>query len=409
MNWELLHTYLDETFDFFETMYTSGKNEEAEYTVHPLIKMSTAMVLQSIKYDSLNRFTIIFPRKLESALWVAAISSLYHIVASYKSGLNWEFEKDQRVLLNGCLVEYLEKEYIPSIDKTNIKIRCSKNNVMSINLDKIYSIQPSTSKQRLASMESVVGSFNSKKKKKQSPLSDILGIQLETSQNQCSVILVSGIRETDQFIRNNTLFGTALCDLFTWGKINAEGDVTRYSSINATPTCLIANDLYRVSRYLEIAQNKPSLIIVDGASTCVKDLQILDEDIIDRNIPCTVVSDVTESSELNHLLDRDFRFWHWNEKYSKSNFQGIYERSSSFYNFDQSLNNYGILEVVEENCEFVVINNVLEKIRLLERGIPFEHRQLHDFLARVFYLFLDLLRTVRVPEEGMLNMKSECG
>lgn len=151
---------------------------------------------------------------------------------------------------------------------------------------------------------------------------------------------------------------------------------------------------------MENHPGKTGAVIIDGLSSCINNLQILHDDILENNIPVVVILDQSEIDMVEHLEVRGFRIWQWNkENKNLSNTTSIVEKHSVFYQIDKAMSNFTKLEVTVKECEFPLVKQVMEHIWQIEKIIDKNNEQINSLLNKIIFIVLELSRLIRVPTE----------
>jgi hypothetical protein len=218
-----------------------------------------------------------------------------------------------------------------------------------------------------------------------------------------NLILVSKIGETVRSIQGHCINHSKIIDLFQWGKLDVNGNVTMLTSgqYAAKPSCLIASDLFGTAEYVTNNPQRTKGIIIDGVTSCLKDIQRLDDDLLGRGIPVIVIADFFDTESLPHLEEREFKVWQWNSD-NMSWSRSIIRPSgkSPFSSLNRSLTNYIGQRVIPERCEHPRLaetaNNTLRLGQAVDASEDDQLQRLYSCLVR---LVNRLSRTVWLPDQ----------
>ncbi len=312
-----------------------------------------------------------------------------------------KFLKGQKLIINKCVVEYLGEQFIPQVNRQVMQVRCS-DGTYGIHLDRRLVFQPANTNRPLSSLLKVVGAYHSAEVL-DNPIDYILGTKTlgNKAQFETNVMLVSRIGETEHFVRENKINGTNIIDLFLWGKLDVEGNVSIMGpqQIQGNPCCLVSSDLFGAWHYIRDNAQRNKGIIIDSVANCINNLQVMDE-ILDDRIPVVVVCDLLDTEHLQHLDGRGFKIWQWNKKnVAQIEAITIAHKFSPFYSLNISIFNYCCQKINAEPCHYPQLDTVIKNIIDLGKLIS-QNEQLNVSYFRLFQLVNDLSRLIRVPEQS---------
>jgi len=190
--------------------------------------------------------------------------------------------------------------------------------------------------------------------------------------------------------------------------INGNVHNLKQEQIDTKPSCLISSDLFGVSHYIAENTDRTKGLIIDGSAGFVNYLQLLDDEILKKNIPTVVITDLFDSESIMFLKNRYFNIWQWNRK----NINECIDISttsdrSPFYSFSQSIANYCFHEIEKEICECFELEEIMRSISKLNTAIP-ESPQLKEAYGELVSLTLELSRMLRIPDHNwILNAESK--
>ena len=344
MDWQQLKEYLDQSYDFFDRIGVGGPSSQQSAAIHPVLKLSTSLALKALSNASHNRLVILLPNRLQCAQWIATLCALEIMKRDYgKSPDGAKFSKGQKLMVNRCVVEYSGEEFIPSLNRRYMWVVCNNGDRYGIPLDRKLVFQPANTNRPLSSLQKVGQACHSAQVV-DNQIDYILGTKTMGNKAlfKTNVLLVSRIGETEHFAKVNYINGTSIIDLFLWGKLNVEGDVSIIGpqQIQANPCCLVSTDLFGVWNYVSDNPQRNKGVIIDGASNYINNVQVLD-DILDEKIPVVVVCDLLETEYLQLLLDRKFKIWQWNrENIIQSGTIVETRKSSPFSSINDSISSF---------------------------------------------------------------------
>jgi hypothetical protein len=404
---QVLLNSFDNTYVFLEKIKLAVDNGSS-VSLDPFIRMSVGFCLESIFGTAKNKLAIVFPRRFQVSTWISALCALGTLREKHDllSLNDINFNPGQMLLLNGCLVEYRGTD----MNQKKIIVRC-RDGQSQIPFNRIIQLAVIKTERQLDRMEEL--SYACFSEKRVAPLNEILGISNNkiVKQNQ-NIMLISKIGEAEKTLDESWINGVRLKDLFLWGKVTTEGDVIPIFpyEIAADPLCVIAADYFRASSYLDNTPDKTKAVIMDGLTGCVNNLQIVDDVILDRDIPVIVMLDLSETELLNHLEVRDFRIWQWNRKnFIPGNYDELYKHSV-FYPIRKAWENYYELHTVPETCQFPLLTQAMTIAERCIKLVDKNDQQINDILSRIIQVIIGLSRMIRVPTEMWVSeFKSEVG
>ncbi len=408
MNWQKLHQHFDQAFDFFSRISVSDSPDRTGVPVHPLIKLSTGLALKTMDNSETNRLVILLPNRLQAARWIATCAVLEVMREDYcgKPAGNLKFARGQKLLVNRCVVEYDGEELRPELNRWVIWVKCSDGR-WAVPLDRKLEFQPTTTRRPLSSLKRIKAVCSSAKVL-DNQIDDILSIRTLGNRSlfNRNLILVSRIGETTNFIQEHYLNNIGVIDVFQWGKLDVNGDVTVLTSGQraAEPSCLIAGDLFSAAEYVLNNSQRTRGVIVDGVASCLRDTQRLDDDLLSRNIPVIVIADLFGTESLSHLEEREFKIWQWN-KNNLSHSRSIAKASKEtpFSTLNRLLINYCRQQIICELCEHSQLTKVVEdSLRFQKMANLSEDSQLQRLYCQLVSSVNALSRLIYPPDSAWI-------
>ena len=228
MDWQQLSRQIKRNYDFIDRISIEDSDGLQE-KIHPLLGISSAMTLQAIYSRTSNRLAFVFPSNLLCAQWIAVICTLKVMKDDYESlSADRHFSKGQKLLVdNKYVVEYLGEGFEPQLGKRYIYVRCRDLLKYGIPSELKLLYQPIAADRQLSSQERVCTAVRNAQSKL-SPLDAILEISSMGNKTlfDKNVILVSKIGETQRFAKEIFVNGISISDLFLWGKLDVNGDIS---------------------------------------------------------------------------------------------------------------------------------------------------------------------------------------
>lgn len=104
----VLENTAQESNDLLKDIFMSTENNTTEFALHPLVKLSASFSFDSIMEKANNRLAVVFPRRFQSPVLITVLCGLELLKEKHEfvSLERISFPKEQKILLNGCLVEY---------------------------------------------------------------------------------------------------------------------------------------------------------------------------------------------------------------------------------------------------------------------------------------------------------------
>ena len=403
MDWHQLKQYLDQSYDFFGRIGVSGSSSRQSVAIHPVLRLSASLAIKTMYTTDKNRLVILLPNRLHCARWLATLCTFQVMKKDYEGGSGvTKFLLGQRLLVNRCIVEFLGEEFSSEYNRWYMWVRCRDGARNRIPLDRALAFQPVSTSRPLSSLEAVGKAVNSAERL-DSPIDGILRIRTMGNKAlfKANVILVSRIGETERFIRENQINRSSIIDLFLWGKLDVEGNVSIVGpqQIQGNPCCIVSADLFGVRSYVHDNSQKSEGIILDGSSSYINSLQVLD-DILDERIPVVAVCDLLDTEHLQHLADRGFKIWQWNRKNIVQSGAITETREvSPFSCLNDSISNYCNQKINAALCHHPQLDTVVEAAIRLGKLISHDE-QLNISHGRLIQLINNYSRLIRIPEQS---------
>lgn len=403
MDWQQLKQYLELSYDFFGRINVGGSSGQQGVAIHPVMRLSTSLALKTMYATGKNRLVVLLPSRLDCAKWLATLCTFQVMKEDYQgsSGVT-KFSPGQRLLVNKCIVEFLGEEFSSEYNRWYMWVKCGDSAKYRIALDRALAFQPVSTSRPLSFLEAVARAVNSADHL-DNAVDDILRIRTMGNKAlfKANIILVSRIGETERFIRENQINGRSIIDLFLWGKLDVEGNVSIVGpqQIQGNPCCIISADLFGVCSYVHDTPQKIKGIILDGSRSYINSLQVLD-DILDERIPVVAVCDLLDTEHLQHLADRGFKIWQWNKKnIVQSGAITETRKVSPFSYLNDSMWNYCNRKINVVLCHHPQLDTVVEAAINLSKLISHDE-QLNIPHGRLIQLVNNFSRLIRMPEQS---------
>ncbi|RNB83879.1 hypothetical protein EDM59_15275 [Brevibacillus nitrificans] len=392
----------NEPYDFLNDIVISYENTPVEINLHPFIRMSASFSLDALTGKANNRLAIVFPRRFQSPVLIAVLSGLgllkdKHEVVTLD---NISIKMKQQILLNGCLVEYAGKN--TSTDQIIVNCKDGKSMIPFKAVKMLEIVHSEKQLCKLGELSNACFSAGN---------SNILNTLLNVNGNNIirpvqNVMLISKVSETEKQINKMLINHTKALEIFHWGKVTSDGEVTTLSSyqLETSPVALIASDFFRSSYYLGNYPGKTGAVIFDGLSGFVNNLQVVDDEILANNIPAIVVLDHSEIEMIEQLEFRNFRFLHLNKSnINLSDSTSTVSKNSVYYQIQRAINNFSEMEINVQKCEFPLVKQAMDYIQEIERVIDRNNAQINDILNKIIFNVLEFSRMIRVPTDARMK------
>lgn len=400
MGWENLVNEIDKKFSYL-TKVKASRNGLRPSIPHPVLRFSAGLVISAIFDEKSNRIVLLFPNRFNLDKWIAVLSVLELLKIDYnKKKPNFsEFRPGQKLLLNNKYVVEFE-----GIAEGKIWIKTSDTSSrIGLNLGRMLQFQPTTRK-RLSPIKKVWSEYSNAPRVS---IDSILDIYTAGNKSLFSsnIIFVGRTGKSVEFINNTEINKTRLIDLFLWGKLNAEGNISIVSTggVQALPSCLIASDLYSAVNYFNFDENKSRAIVLSSISFGKNDPQSFNA-LLDSKIPIIVIADFNDLDDLESLREDGFKIWQWNEK----NLIEISKQYQSYENsiftpFHRTLTNLCNQKTEIVSCYYPELDSITDELIIFEKKIQPEYGQLKSSFSQLFQLHNEFSRLIRFPSEKWLS------
>jgi hypothetical protein len=372
--------------------------------VHPLLQMSAGLAMQAMEQPQDNRLLLLMPNRWECARWMAALCTLEIMRGDYRRVVsNINFAPGQKVLLNGeCVVEFEswdeEGGWIwlrPGSQGREANIR------FNVPLSRSLHLQPVSAERRLTPYKKSLEVVNAAcRDAREAPLDTILSTHARGNLSlfEHSLVLVSEVGKTRDFAQKNLVNGVRWADLFLWGRLSDGGrcETLLGEQIKAAPTCLVAKNLHGAGEWALNQSERCRGLLIDGATQATRQLGILDDRLLDRNVPVVVVADLRDGEELGALRERGFQVWRWH----RDNLPGmdrVAKSGAPFSVLQQRLYNHAQQKTVPVTCAAARLDELCVVLRQLDRALDDEFPDWHSFMGEAFEILNALARLVAPP------------
>lgn len=415
MYWNKITSEIYQRHEYLFRLFVHSKNISTVSKIPQILKISTALAADMAEgHNKCQRLSFLFPTASESALWIAVGAVLALMKADFLPAIENlpAFSKGQRLILdNKWVVEFDGEEKITGQKFMWLKFKNQKN---VFNSRKTFPVserlrfQPTATLKQLTLMENMPPQSSIPF----CPLDQLIEIKSYGNRSIFSnrVILISQVGKTRDFTSNTLVSESAnidpvpLKDLFQWGSIDIEGNIELWSShqVEAEPVIAVASSLTGVREYFQSEHHVKPLIILNGSSSFLNNLDSLDDVL---NIGCLVLSVMEQGEDegIKLLSERSFKTWVWSKneicslELSKSEAH-YYNKNSHFAPFQRSIRNYAKRKIESVTCDDSLIQVTAEKLSTFKREITAEMPDIRELEVSLYGCLLPLARLVRPVE-----------
>lgn len=385
---------------------SASRNGLSPSSLHPVLRFSAGLGISAIFGEKSNRIVLLFPNRFNIDKWITVLCVLELLKKDFMVAepLQLQFKPGDKLLFNNrCIVEF------DSIEKNILWLKAADNRRATnsrfpLKLNKHLQLQPIDTDKRLSSVQLVCQEyFNTP----ECLIDSILNIYTAGNKSlfESNIIYVGLIGKTVEFINNTKINDIKLADLFLWCKLNAEGNMSIISSqkVQASPSGLIAPDLYSVLNYCNFEEDKSRAIIISDTSLCKNDPQSFTA-LLDSKIPIIVIADFNDLVNLESLVEYDFIIWQWNERNLKEiTKQHKPQDNSIFEFFHRTLNNLCNQKIDTVICNYSELECIADELFLLEKKLQRENDKIKSLFSQLYQLHNALSGLIRFPSDEWLN------
>ena len=407
MYWNKIKSEINQRHEYLFRLFVHSKNISTASKIPRILKISSALAADMAGGQTEHqRLAFLFPREFDSAVWIAVGAALGMIKSDFSGVIEnlLPFSKGQKLLLdNKIIVEYDGNKTIQG--QTFIWLKLGHQAWHSLPINHRLRLQAVDTKRPLSKPKSIsTPSF--------SALDNLLNIQSFGNRRifYNRIILVSLMGQTRNFCRDifvspsENVEPDPLKDLFQWGSIDIEGNIEPWSShqVEAEPVIAVASNLSGVREYFQSEHHVNSLIILDGRSSFLNNLDSLD-DVLATGCPVVSVMEQGEDEGIRLLSERSFKAWVWSKNeiraLERSNSEGhYYKKNSPFTPFQRSIRNYAKREIEPVTCDDSLIQATAEKLNTFTHEISSDKPDIKALEGMLYGCLLPLAKLVRPVE-----------
>jgi hypothetical protein len=412
MNWSKILEEVDRAHPFESRLAVTGAENNRILQVPAVLRLSTAIAINTISSDKGKRVGLVFPKVFDAAKWIAAGTGLAGMLADSIAGLKSLPPLTPGDLLLGdgrYIVEYLGTDSIKGAEFLKLRLGGDTKASYSIPIRERLRLQHVATRRPL--------SGRPMPRSAPDPLDSILEIHALGNRSiyQSSIVLVSSLGETREWGQKSFVAPyqkrsddpvTPLLNLFQWGGIDQNGVADNWGrgQFKGQPVVAVASDLLAVEKYLTGDCAEIKMIIVEGAERFSRDLQSLDE-ILDSGVAVLAVIDVEDTKDAALLAERDFAFWEWTKEDLSDPLSGINaeenmygkpsDLSRPFSLLTRALRNFRDSEISETNCSDEHLNRAEPALFEFERQIRPDQEELKALVGALYGCMLNIARLLR--------------
>jgi hypothetical protein len=407
MYWNKIKSEINQRHEYLFRLFVHSKNISTASKIPRILKISSALAADMAGGQTEHqRLAFLFPRGFDSAVWIAVGAALGMIKSDFSGVIEnlFPFSKGQKLLLdNKIIVEYDGNKTIQG--QTFIWLKLGHQAWHSLPINHRLRLQAVDTKRPLSKPKSIsTPSF--------SALDNLLNIQSFGNRKifYNRIILVSLMGQTRNFCRDifvspsENVEPDPLKDLFQWGSIDIEGNIEPWSShqVEAEPVIAVASNLSGLREYFQSKHHINPLIILDGSSSFLNNLDSLD-DVLATGCPVVSVMEQGEDEGIRLLSERSFNVWVWSKNeiraLERSNSEGhYYKKNSPFTPFQRSIRNYAKREIEPVTCDDSLIQATAEKLNTFTHEISSDKLDIKTLEGMLYGCLLPLAKLVRPVE-----------
>ena len=415
MYWNKIKSEINQRHEYLFRFFAHSENISTASKIPRILKISTALTADMAEgHNKCQRLAFLFPTASESALWIAVGAALALMKADFISAIENlpAFSKGQRLILdNKWVVEFDGEEKINGQKFMWLKFKNQKNVFSSRKIFPVSErlrLQPTVTLKQLTLMENIPPQSSIPV----CPLDQLIEIKSYGNRSIFfnRIILISRVGKTRDFTSNTFVSVSEnsntvpFKDLFQWGSIDIEGNIEPWSSyqLEAEPALAVASNIAGLREYFQSEHHIKPLIILDGSSSFLNNLDSLD-DVLATDCPVVSVMEQGEDEGIRLLSERSFKTWVWSENEIRSlelsNPEAhYYKKNSCFAAFQRSIRNYAKRKIEPVTCDDSLIQATAEKVNTFNREINSEIPDIRTLKGMLYGCLLPLARLVRPVE-----------
>lgn len=415
MYWNKIKSEINQRHEYLFRLFAHSGNTSPASKIPRILKISSSLAADmAAEQTECQRLAFLFPTAFDSAVWIAVGSALALIRTDFLPAVENlpAFSKGQRLILdNKWVVEFDGEEKINGQRFMWLKFKNQKNVFSSRKIFPVSErlrLQPTATFKQLTLMDNMPPQSSIPV----CPLDQLIEIKSYGNRSIFfnRVILVSRVGKTRDFISKTFVSASEnsgpipFKDLFQWGSIDIEGNIEPWSShqVEAEPVIAVASNLSGVREYFQSEHHVNPLIILDGSSSFLNNLDSLD-DVLATGCPVVSVMEQGEDEGIRLLPERSFKAWVWSKNeiraLERSNSEGhYYKKNSPFTLFQRSIKNYAKREIEPVTCDDSLIQATAEKLNTFTHEISSDKPDIRELEGMLYGCLLPLAKLVRPVE-----------
>ena len=289
---------------------------ETTIYISPIIKASILMLEDMISAQG-NHNIFVFP-EIERSAWEFLVSKVIFNITSGKIKMSYDpqkFREGQILKYKGCSVEFVKIS--EDKDHTRIYIRFSDGMEYGVPVELAPFFQISDSKtlssyKRFCKVYSATDAMEALNNPENGN-NYLDALENHRTHLNGSVVFVSEIKTTKQFLTTATVDGRNLSEILYMAQITGDGDIVNLTAgqLSGHPAIIIASDLYAVQNAIRKGVTIQSIIFDASQPNAVEKQLDAFDDMSKYAFPVVCITDTAESFELDPLLERKYNLWRW--------------------------------------------------------------------------------------------------
>jgi hypothetical protein len=338
MKW---NDYLEELLDFryeFDDLQIAFDDTREEFNIPNIIKSTVLLVDKNID-AGMNRNIVIFPERKYSSLLYALIKvSQNIIVGKINTSYNLNnFVKGQKLRYKKGIVEFDSIETKDGITRINVKLSDLDSLQLPLAIAPFFQLAET---KQLSSYKTFTKSYKASEFVKNND--GIINVLKNYKTHLDSSIFYMGrLKATRKKLTNWSFNSNKVIDTLLIGEVNYKGVITNIGKgqLVGVPSIVLAPDLYAINEAVKKGAPIQSVIIDASRENSIGNQLDVINDLLQIDIPITLVTDKANSFSLDPLTSRGFKTWRWEREYIHRSFYEssrleIEKKSKNLVNID---------------------------------------------------------------------------
>lgn len=400
MLWSDLLNKIITDYPFLEKAHFGLKEAKQFFPLPDWIKLYSYACFQLLSQNN-KKLALILPYTDSVSCWLAILTAFQCIVKQTDKD-SWtlpDLKEGDKVLLDGTDYQFKGTEI--HSNGTPLFVFEYDGGTQKIPQSQRLRIQHSTSTRKLTKKD---------KHPIRSVLDSVLGTKLQgnTSMLCSSVLLISGISETRENVSNLRVTSdktdssknlNKLLNTIGWCHMGGDGDLKVWGSSgkDEKPLIITACNVIDANEYLEEADQKPSLIIIDGAEYLRNYLEL--KILLESGLPVLFVLSAKHIDAIREIKELNFEFWTWNRNELKEFFTDVKDdEGNPFSASEQKIHNFIGSKFNVVNCSNINLERAFKNLRKLSKQIDEDDLQILQITEQLFGLIVTLTRQISISE-----------